>query len=33
LALEAFGVVMTPDGDAVDDVKTKETRERRRRVD
>src|SRR5215470_11656512 len=30
LALEAFGVVLTPDGAAVDDVKTKETRERRR---
>src|SRR5262244_3735295 len=30
LALDAFGVVLTPDGAAVDDVKTKETRERRR---
>jgi len=32
LALEAFGVVLTPDGAGVDDVKTKETRERRRRA-
>jgi hypothetical protein len=30
LALDAFGVVLTPDGAAVDDVKTKEARERRR---
>jgi N-methylhydantoinase B len=30
LALDAFGVVLTEDGAAVDDVKTKETRERRR---
>jgi len=33
LALEAFGVVLTPGGAAVDEVKTKETRERRRRAD
>jgi len=32
LALDAFGVVLT-DGAAVDDVKTKETRERRREAD
>ena len=30
LALDAFGVVLTADGAAVDDVKTKEARERRR---
>jgi hypothetical protein len=30
MALEAFGVVLTTDGAAVDDVKTKEARERRR---
>ena len=30
LALEAFGVVLTPDGAGVDEVKTKEARERRR---
>ena len=30
LAIMAFGVVLTPDGTAVDDVKTKESRERRR---
>ena len=30
LALEAFGVVLAPDGAGVDEVKTKEARERRR---
>jgi hypothetical protein len=30
LALGAFSVVLTPDGAAVDDVKTNEARERRR---
>jgi N-methylhydantoinase B len=30
LALEAFGVVLTPDGAGLDEVKTKEARERRR---
>ena len=29
-APEAYGVVLTPDGAAVDEVKTKESRERRR---
>jgi N-methylhydantoinase B len=33
LALEAFGVVLTPDGAAVDEVRTKETREKRRADD
>jgi hypothetical protein len=33
LALDAFGVVLTPDGAGVDDVKTKETRQRRRGAD
>jgi len=31
-ALEAFAVVLTPDGAAVDDVKTKEARARRHRI-